>query len=237
MKLKKSTLLLIALFSVSVECMYATPKSDSESCTSEEELEEWQNLGEESPIPENEGKDPGGVSSANSEEEVAVGTDSGGSSNLSSDSENDSASDRTTPSTSEDECMAPLLFANPSVEPRDGYQTPIASVNEQAPFTDPFYSNDGQVSSSEEQDPNLLPLPMNSPRNLISKRKNSRFSGILPVAAVFVIGYFLHKLFSGSKKTRNKRRVRPDQRPAGAFNNKATYYYSIDGDQRPAGSY
>ena len=254
MKLKKSTLLLIALFSVSVEFIHAQPfSSDSSSSDSSSSSEDWKERGAGGPPSENEDKDPGNVS--NGEKKVAALSSSGGSSILSSDSENDLTRSSAVPlSTSEDEGEEVVVNSrlvdqetfhstNPFVVPSDdendySCSSPV-SQDGQGHFTDPFNLLPQKYSNSDQEDSQLLShMAMATNRILASKRKNSGFSKIVgPVAAIVVIGYILRKLFSGSKKPRNQRRVRPDQRPAGTFNNKTTYHYSAEGDQRPAGSY
>ncbi len=225
MKFKKSTLLLIALFSVSVGYQHAQSDDDMTSTA------------------EDTGGEVSDSSSCEGFEKIG-GDGRSGSASSSSDSDNDSANGAGSPSPalscsgsdsddSGDDANAEWAPGNVN-KPRpapasnlgcDGtYPQPVRcpgfgqSWPKVGSDRDPYLSSSSQArrptitipacySDTDEFDDNFSPK-----RNFHSRRNNGSCRMLGPVAAVFVVGYAFFKLFSGSKKTKNQRRVMPYQR-------------------------
>ncbi len=237
MKIKKSMLLLIALFSGSIECM----KPHEERVFSEE----WENIEKEknSSSSENDQKDDC-LKIVKNEDSEKEDLSSSASSLSSSDSENNA---NIINNLSNDDAQKKekdlLSFSNlSSSEKNDSTDSGNDDDTEKLPYENiknmiwkelgPVQINQNDTNDYDSTDSDSK---INFPPNLHIRRRNVSFKILrpmlkpMPVAVGCVLIFFLHKLFSGPKKPRK-------QRPVGSFNNKTTHHH-FEGDQRGAGSY
>ncbi len=217
MKLKKSALLLIALFSVTVGCMHAQG-GGSDSASSYFSQDDHRD-GEEISDDFVEIAGSGTTTSSDSEEEEVNDNDSGSDTDSEGDGNAEWASN----------AAVGQLYTPENSDDKDSFL--LLSGEEDKEVVNPSILYNSDVLSThirdEESQANFNPHnPPSSPLLIVHPaRRDSGSCKILgSVAAIVVIGYILRKLFSGSKttrtdykKTRNQRRVMPAQRAAGSY--------------------